>query len=80
MVKTISMKEKWKTLQCNVFIDSVSLIFVSDLENEGQEIWEVASLICDNVVLNVVQSEVKTFTVFLFIYRTDPNFTRNIHV
>lgn len=61
MVTTISMKEKWKSMQCNVFINSMSVVFITDMASEDQEFWEVASLICDNVVFNAVQSEVIHF-------------------
>ncbi|XP_074031826.1 vacuolar protein sorting 13B isoform X2 [Leptinotarsa decemlineata] len=57
LVKTLPMKEKWNSIDLYAFIKSFSVIFISDSESEGNERWEIASFVCDNIVLCVTQAE-----------------------
>ncbi|XP_072392830.1 intermembrane lipid transfer protein VPS13B [Diabrotica undecimpunctata] len=57
LVNTLPMKETWNCMKLNAFIKSFSVIFISDLKIEGTERWEVASLICDNIVVCATQTE-----------------------
>ncbi|XP_060527776.1 intermembrane lipid transfer protein VPS13B isoform X2 [Cylas formicarius] len=57
LVRTIPLQQGWKFLKLNVFVESFVLTLMSDLENYGEERWELASLVCDDVLVNAVQTE-----------------------
>lgn len=59
IVNTLPMKEEWEHIEIKAFLKSVSLVFLSDMENEGQERWELASFVCDNVGCKAKQEQVR---------------------
>lgn len=58
ILKTLPMKDNWKHIEIKSFFKGLSLVLISDLENEGQEKCEMASFVFDNVVCKAVQTEV----------------------
>lgn len=62
LASTLPMDDKWKYIEIKAFFKALSIVFLSDMENEGQERWELASFICDNVVCRAKQDEVITIT------------------
>lgn len=60
LVSTLPMKEHWTCLKIKMFIKTFSVIFISDLKSEGLERWEVASLVCDNIIVDATQTDVST--------------------
>lgn len=58
LVHTLPMKDKWSSIKIDAYMRSFSVILMSDMEKEGTERWELANLVCDNVVLTASQAEV----------------------
>lgn len=58
------MKGEWQHIEIKAFLKSVSIVFLTDMENEGQERWELASFVCDNVVCKIKQERVRSNTDF----------------
>nr|CAI5821779.1 unnamed protein product [Callosobruchus analis] len=55
--RTLPMQDGWTSITCNAFVKSIALVFVSDVDYDTKEKWELMSLVCDNVVCRGVQIE-----------------------
>ncbi|CAH2019419.1 unnamed protein product [Acanthoscelides obtectus] len=55
---TLPMRDVWTSITFNAFVKSFVLVFVSDVDFDTKEKWELMSLVCDNVVCTAVQIEV----------------------
>ncbi|KAJ8948160.1 hypothetical protein NQ318_009252 [Aromia moschata] len=57
LVSTVPMRDKWSYVKFDVFVKSFSVILMSDLEERGNERWELLNLVCDNIALTATQNE-----------------------
>nr|CAH7734145.1 unnamed protein product [Callosobruchus chinensis] len=55
---TLPMRDGWTCITFNAFVKSFVLVFVSDVDFDCKEKWELMSLVCDNLVCRAVQTEV----------------------
>lgn len=58
LVHTLPMKNKWNSIKIDAYVRSFAVSLMSDMEKHRTERWELANLVCDNVVFSVTQAEV----------------------
>nr|CAH7751442.1 unnamed protein product [Callosobruchus chinensis] len=54
---TLPMRDGWTCITFNAFVKSFVLVFVSDVDFDCKEKWELMSLVCDSLVCRAVQTE-----------------------
>ncbi|CAG9862165.1 unnamed protein product [Phyllotreta striolata] len=57
LVSTLPTRERWALMKFRIQVETFTVTFASDLKEQGRERWEIASLICDNVVVDGTQTE-----------------------
>ncbi|KAH1005134.1 hypothetical protein HUJ04_006175 [Dendroctonus ponderosae] len=65
LVKTLPLKEGWESIEATVYVKSFGITLLTDTEEDSDERWELASLICDDVVVTAKQTEQLTVQISL---------------
>lgn len=66
-ISTIPLGSEWSSLNLNVFVKSVNVVFTLDLEEGGIERTEIANFTCNDFALTALQKNV----MFRFYCNTD---------
>lgn len=60
-ISTIPLRSEWSSLNVNVFVKSVNVVFTLDLEEGGIERTEIANFTCNDLSLTALQKDVRIF-------------------
>lgn len=58
-ISTIPLRNEWSSLNVNVFVKSLNVVFTLDLEEGGIERTEIANFTCNDFAVTALQKEVR---------------------